>query len=474
MRKVYYRSPGKSVCADVIPFFENGEFKLFYLRDYRDIENEGEGCPWCLLTTKDLVNYVDYGPVLLRGAKDEQDLYVFTGSIIKNGDEYVIFYTGHNPHLRRQGFPEQKILRATSKDLINWKKDKGFVFEAPDHLEMHDFRDPFVYFDKDKKQYSMLITARDKNSNPTNTKALTHIAHSTDLINWKLAEKPFYYPHSYFAHECPDFFKMGDWYYLLFSEFTEKISTTYRMSKTPYGPWISPMVNTFDGHAFYAAKSYADDKGRRIIFGWNPIKNHEVDFDWWQWGGNIIPHEIKQKENGELVVSCPKEIREAFVDDVKLETSSKLGKVKHSDNKYIIGEDGLSYQMFKMIPNTCKIEAKFTAHDLKGSFGFVLRSVDNGDRYYKVKFELKHNRLAMDSWPRKDVHLHSQLDTERYVNILPGKENKILIIMQESVLEVYVNDEVAMSARMFDIKDGEFGIYSLNTATTFTDIEVKK
>ena len=31
MKKVYYRSPGKSVCADVIPFYENGEFKLFYL-----------------------------------------------------------------------------------------------------------------------------------------------------------------------------------------------------------------------------------------------------------------------------------------------------------------------------------------------------------------------------------------------------------------------------------------------------------
>ena len=276
MKKVYYRSPGKSVCADVIPFYENGEFKLFYLRDYRDIENDGEGCPWCLLTTKDLVHYKDYGPVLLRGTKEEQDLYVFTGSIFKMPDgRYVIYYTGHNPHLRKQGLPEQKILRAFSLDLIEWEKDRDFVFEAPEQYEIHDWRDPFVYYDEELKEYRMLLAARDKNDKPFFSKGLTLLATSKNCDTWTLADKPFYYPHSYFTHECPDLFKMGDWWYLVFSEFTDKISTTYRMSKTPYGPWHAPLNNTFDGHAFYAAKSWVDSTGRRILFGWNCIKNNE-------------------------------------------------------------------------------------------------------------------------------------------------------------------------------------------------------
>ena len=46
--------------------------------------------------------------------------------------------------------------------------------------------------------------------------------------------------------------------------------------------------------------------------------------------------------------------------------------------------------------------------------------------------------------------------------------------MQESVLEVYVNDEVAMSARMFNIPEGEFGVYSMNTSVQFKDIKVKE
>lgn len=474
MKKVYYRSPGKSVCADVIPFFENGEFKLFYLRDYRDIENDGEGCPWCLLTTKDLVNYKDYGPVLLRGTKEEQDLYVFTGSIFKLNDRYVIYYTGHNPHLRRQGLPEQKILRAYSYDLIEWEKDRNFVFEAPEQYEIHDWRDPFVYFDEDKKQYCMLFAARDKNDKPFFTKGLTLLATSKDCENWTLADKPFYYPHSYFTHECPDLFKMGDWWYLLFSEFTDKISTTYRMSKTPYGPWYTPVNNTFDGHAFYAAKSWKDDKGRRILFGWNCIKNNEQDFDWWQWGGTIITHEIVQNPDGTLSVKCPIEVQKAFNSPVKLTKTTDLGVVKEVNGTYELGEEngGTHIQMFNEIPHTCKIEMKFKTHDIRGDLGVILRGFNNLDKYYKIKFEPRFNRLAMDSCPRKDGNLHIQADTERYIPLTPGEENSLLIIMQESVLEVYVNDKVAMSARMFDTPEGQLGIYVNNTTATFYDIKV--
>lgn len=76
------------------------------------------------------------------------------------------------------------------------------------------------------------------------------------------------------------------------------------MAKIPNGPWITPKVDTFDGHAYYAAKSTSDG-ARRILFGWNPIKNHEKDEEFWQWGGTIIPHEIVQENDGTLWVKCP-------------------------------------------------------------------------------------------------------------------------------------------------------------------------
>ena len=39
-------TPDDGVAADFIPFYWNGEYHLFYLKDYRDHEGHGEGTPW--------------------------------------------------------------------------------------------------------------------------------------------------------------------------------------------------------------------------------------------------------------------------------------------------------------------------------------------------------------------------------------------------------------------------------------------
>ena len=46
-----------------------------------------------------------------------------------------------------------------------------------------------------------------------------------------------------------------------------------------------------------------------------------------------------------------------------------------------------------------------------------------------------------------------------------------MLLIQDSLLEVYVNDQVAMGARMFDLK-GDFGIYTMRTVVEFKDITV--
>ena len=468
---MYYRAPGKAVCADVIPYYENGEFKLFYLRDYRDISVHGEGCPWCLVTTKDLVRYEDHGPVLLRGGEEEQDLYVFTGCCVKAGEEYIIFYTGHNPHLRAKGLPEQKILRAVSRDLLHWRKDENFVFAAPDWLEMHDFRDPFVFFDEERQEYCMLIAGRVKNGDPSLSRGVTLLARSRDLTHWDLDNKPFYAPHAYFTHECPDLFRIGDWWYLVFSEFTDKIVTTYRMSRSPFGPWKAPKVNNFDGHAFYAAKSVSDGK-RRILFGWNCIKQDERDDAPWQWGGTIIPHEIVQLPDGTLGVRCPSEIAAQYQKELPLSAGRRMGGVEVGKGGYRLGGDGKSLCMLGKMPQNGKLELSFIASDDSGDFGVLLRADEGVDSYYAVKFEPRFNRVAMDRQPRADNTRHMEPETERYCPVVPGEQNSLLILFEGSVLEVYINGKVAMSARMFDRSEGDLGIFTHNTSVCFENVKL--
>ena len=83
MARLYYQSPD-AVCGDFMPFGEEGTFYLFYLRDPR-VGGRSMGKPfgWDLLKTKDFVHYEDLGNAIPHGTDEEQDQYVFSGSVIK-------------------------------------------------------------------------------------------------------------------------------------------------------------------------------------------------------------------------------------------------------------------------------------------------------------------------------------------------------------------------------------------------------
>ena len=48
----------------------------------------------------------------------------------------------------------------------------------------------------------------------------------------------------------------------------------------------------------------------------------------------------------------------------------------------------------------------------------------------------------------------------------------MVIIVEGTVAEVYINDQVAMSVRMFDHKEGYFGLYTQNTTVNFENIRL--
>ena len=47
-------------------------------------------------------------------------------------------------------------------------------------------------------------------------------------------------PHRFITQECPEIFRMGRWWYLVYSEFTDRFTTRYRISRSPDGPWTAP------------------------------------------------------------------------------------------------------------------------------------------------------------------------------------------------------------------------------------------
>ncbi|MBU7004137.1 MAG: glycoside hydrolase, partial [Theionarchaea archaeon] len=155
---IFY-SPDEGYAGDFIPFYWDGTYHLFYIKDYRDEEKHGRGMPWFHVATRDFLAYKDYGEAIPHGSTEEQDLYVFTGSVLENEDLFHIFYTGHNPV--EDWKPRQALMHATSEDLILWKKDEGFLVGADeDKYEADDWRDPFVFWNQAAGEFWMLVAAR--------------------------------------------------------------------------------------------------------------------------------------------------------------------------------------------------------------------------------------------------------------------------------------------------------------------------
>ena len=444
--------PENSVAADFIPFAKDGRFHLFYLRDWRGFEGR-RGIPWHQVVTADFVNFEDWGEALACGDETARDHAVFTGSVIEAEGGYHIFYTGHNDRL----LPKEVILHATSTDLRTWAKDLRFQMAAPASLDPNDWRDPFVYRDEQSGRYAMLLAARGFEG-PSRNRGLTARMESADLRSWNLTQ-PCWAPNLFITHECPDCFRIGDWWYLIYSTYSDTQQTHYRMSRSPDGPWLAPDTldggDSLDGRPHYAAKS-AESGGRRYLFGWLATRDHESDAGNWNWGGNLVTHEIVQRPDGTLSAKCPDKVAGAFNKRLPLNARSILGEWDFDGSSATCGGHRMNAALMGSLPDEASVEATFTLAPGTRTAGLLLRSDDALDSYYMVRLEPSRGRVVFDRWPRP---ADQPIMVERPVSLPSGTRVKLRVIVDGTCAVCYVDDRVALSCRMYDNKGASWGAF---------------
>ena len=490
----FFRPVG-SVAADFIPFYWKGVYHLFYLRDYRDPAKHGEGTPWFHLSTRDFVEFADHGEALARGPIGSQDVWVFTGCVFEHEGLFHIFYTGHNSHFPKVGKPQQAVMHATSPDLLTWTKDPSGTFFAPDEgYEKDDWRDPFVFWNAEAGEFWMLLAAR-KKTGPSRFRGCVALCSSKDLKSWTVRD-PFWAPDEYFTHECPDLFRIGDWWYLVYSTFSERCVTHYRMSRSLAGPWLAPANDTFDGRAYYAAKTAGDEGAqgnRRFVFGWLPTRDREKDDGWWQWGGDLVVHETRQNPDGTLRVLAPQSVLNQFGKLVSLELEPVLGQwnVIHESADAAPEPQGLlhaslvpadaihanavgrnSIITLGRLPDECLVETSIVFAPGTTSAGLLFRVGPTVDTYYQFRIEPFMQRVVIDRWSRPG---DQPFMLERPVKLSPGEPVKIQALIDGTNLVIYVNEEVALSCRMYDYRTGSLGLQVVDGDATFkgTTVRVK-
>lgn len=478
MNEPVFVKPMDGWVGDVIPFADgDGTAQLYYLHDTRDPERPGMA--WHRYETDDFAAFVDRGESLPHGDESAPDLNAYTGSVIESAGVRHAFYTGYNAHLHAPGRPAQQlVMHATAEVGGGWHKHPDHTFGAPEGYEPVDFRDPFVFRPEQDGPWRLLVIAR-RNSGADRRRGVILEYASTDLANWAF-EGEFWAPNRYVAIECPEVFWLNGTWYLVYSEFSDRFSTRYRTGPTAHGPWSVPELDTIDGRAFYAAKSL-ERGGRRYFAGWIPTRVGETDDGAWEWAGSLAVHQARALDDGTLAFSIPTALAESFGQRATVEPRAVVGDWRAtSAGLQGIAPDGSAVAVTGDLPDQYLFEATIQADPDTVECGVVLRASDDGSQGYLIRIEPRRNRLVFDRWPRPrtgpaqwqisgDVPFAPELERQ-----LPatGGRYTLRTVVDDTICVTYINDQVAMSARMYDRHSGSLGLFVGEGAATFTNVSI--
>lgn len=452
--------------GDVIPYVHEGVFYLYYLHEQRSSPKPGTS--WHLVTTEDLVHYTDRGEVLPHGEADEADFNAYTGSVVTDDEGlHHMFYTGQNPSIfGSDGRPLQVMMHATSTDLLSWTKQPEDAYGAPAGYETADWRDPFVYRTSSDGPWQMICAARHMDG-PDRRRGVVARCTSNDLKTWKPAD-PLWDPRRFVTQECPELFRLGEWWYLVYSEFTDAFVTRYRMARSPEGPWTAPARDTVDGRAFYAAKS-AERDGRRFFFGWIATREDERDDGAWQWAGTLSALETVQNQDGTLAFRIPSEAlaTHSAPSEAALVSSEVVAPTSH----------GVSVGA-RELPSAFTARVDLEIAEGTREAGVLLRTDAEGERGYSLRLEPAAGRMVFDRWPRRATGTEQWQvsgDVPHFIELerpadLSGPRHRLEILVEGNILVAGLDGQVVLSTRLYDHERGRLGIFATDGSVRVRDL----
>ena len=495
MRLFGYAPERGAAAGDTMPFHHDGKWHLFFSQPpvgaWEYVERARVSTAY--LRSDDLVSWEVMPDAFGPGEHGECDGDgIWTGSVVEHEGVFHFFYTGYN----RQSASPQTICKATSTDLRSWRKSDANPLISPDPrwYETVDWRDPFVYRDAAAGCFKMLISARLKEG-PQFRRGCIAVAASDDLENWEVM-RPLASSMLTHCPECPELFRLGDWWYLVESRYSERMQTVYRVAKSPEGPWESRKLDSLDGRRFYAAKS-ADDGNRRVSFAWIPFRKHHDPKGNWVWGGELgSPRELASLPDGTLTCRLPREVDKSYSAPVTHELRPILGfwtggASPRCDATGAFGcaritgpgrDDVLLDVVIEPAANT-------------ESAGILIEPSggDQLDTGYSLAIEPTKERVVFDRWPaamdplwdslvlneRHGITVSQEIDNplvERPLAFTPENGRyRVQVLRKGSAVECFVAGQVAASFRVYEnSNDGAWGIFAQEGSAVFHDLKFRR
>lgn len=391
----------------------NGEYHLFYQWNPKACKHGAKA--WGHATSKDLLNW-QHQPLALAPTQDYETHGCYSGSGLVNGKQLELFYTGNVKFT--QGGRTAYQCRATYEAGKQVEK-KGIVLPLPEGYSGH-VRDPKVW--QHQERYYMVLGAEDLNYQG---KVLAYV--SDDLQQWHWLGEVF--GHGLNGHqsddfmlECPDLFPLANRHVLIScpknwlerdGQKVETFDVTYHLGDFDYQTAQfkhQEGVLMDHGFDFYAPQTFADQNGRRILFGW---MGKPDEYEAYQ--PTIAHGWIHQ-------MTCPRELH--LVNGRMRQTPvAEISQMRHSE------------QIFKGL-STCFIglSAELQLHDLLGK-----------ELTIEVADDL---RIEVDDMGLRTVRRN--LKTQQWQSIeWHGRVESLQLLRDHSSLEVFINAGEGVSSSRF-------------------------
>ena len=491
MQDTYYK-PTVGYVGDPMPFFDPvaGDFKVLYLQDFRP-NPEGTYHPIWGVSTKDAAHYTSLGELVSCGTKKSQDAAIGTGSTIYDEASklYYTFYTG-NKYLPTGDESAQAVMVATSADFKTWTKDRTFLLKGQDFgYDKNDFRDPFVFKGDDGK-FHMLVSTKKSGKG-----SLAEFV-SDDLKNWTdngvfmtMMWDRFY--------ECPDLFKMGDYWYLVYSEIHHAVRRVqYFKGRTldelkactanDAGIWPDAHEGFLDSRGLYAGKT-ASDGTNRYLWGWCPTRSGKDNTAVGaspaepEWAGNLVCYKLIQHEDGTLTLGEVEAISNKYnkVCEVEVKDQNGMSVVERKDAEgnlirdekgEVIKDTILSgdnaYMLLSRLGNHNKISFTVTTSNEWDKFGISMVRGSDSKKYYTMVVNPENENNRKVNFEEQGVEGKGFIaGIDGYVFARPADNvYNITIYTDNSICVMYINDVCSYTNRIYGIQKNCWSINSYNAA----------
>ena len=423
---------------------------------------------WGHARSPDLVNW-EHCPIAIMPTPGGYDgAGCWSGSVVIHNDIPHLIYSGvadmtlwsiedDIPPSDRQRIPqgyyheylleidqETQCLATSGDNLMTWDKlpANPVIPAIPAGLDLIGFRDPFLWREDDGRWYMLL------GSGIKGRGGAALLYRSRDLIEWEYMN-PLYVgdpAESGINWECPNFLDLGAKHMLAVSPHGRPLYWLGDYRGNRFSPDGSSKRLDW-GDVFYAPNSLLDPAGRWLMWGWIREARPRDQYAAAGWASCLtLPREISLGVDGELAVKPASEIcklRRAalFEGDIRL-TAGAANLLGNAQGDRL----AIHIQVFAARCDAVAIQ---------------FRCSPDGRQFSELVYDYRAATLRLLRDKSTDTAEVTVDPCECLLALGVGEPLNLTLYLDNSVIEVYANDRLSMTSRIYPSRDDAQGLQML-------------